>query len=385
MTAATDAPPSLQVRRGGSTSEDAQVAVRELAEAIRQDDMSLVIFYCGPDYDLAALGEAIKAEFGDVPTAGCTTSGHLAGGRYQHGGLVGASLASPRLAAHPYLIEGLADFTLEDGYKHAEALRGEAVRLGHRPEPSKTFVLHLIDALAGREEVVAMGLDMGLEGVQLVGGSAADESRIEGTFVYHDGAFRQDCAQLMMVHTDHKFHVFKHQHFAASDTKMVVTKADPSERVVKRINGRPAAQEYARILGIELNPGDASPLMRHPAVVRMAGEIFMRTPMAVDEDDGMRFACAIEEGVVLSTGVNHNMTDCLREEMETLREKIGTPAVLVGFDCTGRVHEMETTNQVDSISDIFNANNAVVFATYGEQLGGMHINQTLTAVAIAND
>ena len=73
----------------------------------------------------------------------------------------------------------------------------------------------------------------------------------DSTFVYCDGRFSSNSAILVLATTPLPFTEFKTQHFVPTDERLVVTEADPSMRVVKEINGLPAAEEYARILGIE--------------------------------------------------------------------------------------------------------------------------------------
>jgi hypothetical protein len=57
-------------------------------------------------------------------------------------------------------------------------------------------------------------------------------------------------------------------------------------------------------------------------------------------------------------------------------------------DCILRNLEATRTGQKEALGELFRRNNAVGFSTYGEQFGGVHINQTLTGIAIgggAND
>lgn len=57
---------------------------------------------------------------------------------------------------------------------------------------------------------------------------------------------------------------------------MVVTEADPASRTVLEINASPAAEEYARIIGTDVE--DLSPMLfaTHPVVVRVGGQDYVR-------------------------------------------------------------------------------------------------------------
>ena len=53
-------------------------------------------------------------------------------------------------------------------------------------------------------------------------------------------------------------------------------------------------------------------------------------------------------------------------------------------DCILRSLEIVESGLTDRVGDILAANNAVGFNTYGEQFCGVHINQTLTGVALGS-
>ena len=379
---ATGETTSTLVRQAYVTTLDPERAVAALREQLGPSDGAWITFFCSPDYDLARLGPAIQRGLPGAVVVGCTSAGHHGIGGYVHDGIVAASVRSDRLEAEVIRIDDLREITLEGAAIAARSLCQRMESRCGRPTSANSFVMLLSDALAAREEVLAMGLNMGLEGIRLFGGSAADEGRLEATCVYHDGAFLQNAAVATLVRTEHAFHIFKHAHFEPTETRMVVTRARPEARVVERINGRPAATEYARLLGIEVRPNDPMQFSHYPVMVRYGDEHFMRTPMDVDPAGPMRFACAIEEGVVLTTSRPRDLVQSLRESLEGIRAALGEPDLIVGCDCTGRLMEIEQKGLTEPVSRLLREANAVSFATYGEQLDSMHINQTLTGVAI---
>ena len=58
------------------------------------------------------------------------------------------------------------------------------------------------------------------------------------------------------------------------------------------------------------------------------------------------------------------------------------PQLVLGCDCVLRSLEMDQKGLREEIGRIFQENNVVGFATYGEQFNAMHVNQTFTGVAI---
>jgi hypothetical protein len=372
---------SLQVRRGASRAPDAAAAVRELRDAVAQDDTRLVLFYCAPDYDRGALASALQRELPGRTVIGCTTAGEIGPLGYLDGSLSGVSLAGDiRVAAAR--IDELRSFTAEDAALTIQRLRNRIESDGAPVDGSNTFAFLVIDGLSGLEEVVVSQLYRNLGDVQLFGGSAGDGTRFGATFIYHDGSFHQDCAVLVLMQTSQPFRVFKTQHFVRADDKLVVTGADPARRLVTEINGEPAGREYARIMGLDVV--DLTPLIFacHPVVVRMAGEEYVRSIQKVNDDGSLTFFCAIDEGVVLTVARGVDLIDGLERQFRELEAELGPPQLVLGCDCILRHLECKQRGITDRVGEIFAANNVVGFGTYGEQYNAVHVNQTFTGVAI---
>ena len=65
-----------------------------------------------------------------------------------------------------------------------------------------------------------------------------------------------------------------------------------------------------------------------------------------------------------------------------MRRQIGPPQLVLTCDCILRRLEIEQAGLREAVGDVLRRNNALGFNTYGEQFCGVHVNQTLTAVAL---
>ena len=170
---------SISIRKGTSQQRDTELAAAELFAALDQPDTKLVVFYCAADQDLPALAKAIQARFGATNVIGCTTAGEITPQGYLAGSLTGVSLASPQLDVATQVI-ALAPFeSVTAGHEVTALIK----RLGHRnelpPSATDTFAFLLIDGLAMQEElVVASCVHQNLQGIEMVGGSAADDRTV---------------------------------------------------------------------------------------------------------------------------------------------------------------------------------------------------------------
>jgi hypothetical protein len=65
-----------------------------------------------------------------------------------------------------------------------------------------------------------------------------------------------------------------------------------------------------------------------------------------------------------------------------LRQDIGPPQLVLGFDCVYRYLDLEKRQLLRQAGSVMSANNVIGFCTYGEQFSAMHVNQTFTGIAI---
>ncbi len=355
---------------------DVHEAVRELAAQIEQPNTKVCLVFFSDEYDPQQLGRALKEHL-PGPVVGCTTAGQLAETGFQRGGISGASLAGDELSAFPYLIHPLSSRN-EQVAKIAEDVRE---RLSVAALPAFGFLL--VDGLSMKEEPLISDLYMALGNVPIIGGSAGDSLKFERTFVFYDGELLQDAAVLTLFLTTLPFCIFKHQHFLPTATRLVITKADPDKRLVSEINGEPAAEAYAQLIGTTVDQLDSAVFSRHPLMLRIGNDYFVRSISNIEPDGGLKFFCAIDTGLVLTIGRGDSAVEALDHDLQRVKQEMGDPAVIIGCDCILRRLEMEDQGIDGSVGDLLAKSKVVGFSTYGEQINSVHVNQTFTGVAIA--
>ncbi|MGB0747870.1 MAG: nitric oxide-sensing protein NosP [Magnetospiraceae bacterium] len=371
-----------RIRQAVTSLADPQAAVKDLHDQLVQADMSMVVLFCSPDYPLCDLKSALAETFEGAKVVGCTTAGELSQNGYSEGSISGLSLARPDFNAASARITDLSHYTLTSGREIVSSLLEELKAQGVDPTPENTFAFLMIDGLCRCEELLVSTLYPALGGIQLFGGSAGDGMHFDRTFVLHDGEFHPESAVLTLVSTEHPFRIFNSQHFRSTGRKMVVTEADPANRIVTEINAEPAAHEYARLVGLEDAALTPMVFANHPVVVRVGGEDHVRSIQKVNADGSLTFFCAIDCGVVLTVAEGVDITQSVQNLMDNLNESIGHPDLIIGCDCVLRSLELERKQLRRELAPLFESNNFIGFNTYGEQYNSMHVNQTLTGVAI---
>jgi hypothetical protein len=373
-----------RIRRAQSCAIDARDAAREFHAAVAQPHMALVIFFCSVHYDLDTLASEMQHLFAGVQVIGCTTAGEIGPEGYRDRTISGASFPSGSFTAACGRIDGLQQFESIQARSLAQDLMQRLESLKPQTDASNSFALLLIDGLSVREEPVTRALQNVLGRLPLVGGSAGDGLSFGRTQVYFDGSFHTDSAVLALVTTHVPFRIFKTQHFVPTDQRFVVTAADSEHRIVNEIDGWPAAERYAQILGTDVKSLDPSCFAEQPIVVVIDGTNYVRSIQKVNPDGSLTFFCAIEEGLVLRGARGVDLVGNLEETFAEIRGAIGQPQLVVGCDCILRKLEMTQRGLVDRVEKVFHDNNVVGFSSYGEQHLGVHVNQTLTGIAIGD-
>jgi hypothetical protein len=376
-----DSQPSIRLSQ--SRAAEVRQAVQEFHAGVAQRDMELVVFFCSDEYDLDAVAEEMNRLFEGVQVAGCTTAGEIGPDAYCQHSLTGASFAAGSCTAVIGALEHLSQFDIARGNAFVQDLLQQLESRAPEANPDNSFAFLLIDGMAVREEPVALTLQHALDKIPLFGGSAGDDLKFSKTHVFSNGHFHSDCAALILVSTPLPFRIFKTQHFVSSEEeRLVVTASDPARRIVYEINGLPAAEEYARLIGVDVRDLNPMRFAASPIVVVIGGTDYVRSIQKVNADGSLTFFCAIEEGLVLRVAHGVDLVENLEQTFERIRAEIGPPQLVFGCDCILRRLEIFQTGLKERVETIFRQNNLIGFNSYGEQFHGVHVNQTLTGIAI---
>lgn len=361
------------VKRGFSTASDPDRAVQDLASQLGPD-LNAMIFFCGSGFDLDALGNAMNQHF-QCPVTGCTTAGEIyAPNGYLQDSLVGIGFTSSDISMTPVFIPSLKQLVAGKDQETLAAISSTSA--------SSQFAVMLIDGLSMLEERVVSLVQRHVGKLPLIGGSAGDGLDFRKTFVFHQGRFHSDAGIIALFETSLPFRVFRIQHFVPTETKLVITEADVDRRIVGEINGLPATEEYARIVGVTVSELSPEIFARHPLMLRIGGEYFVRSIQKANPDGSLSFYCAIANGLVLTLSKYGNLLQNLEYQLSSISQEISKPQLILGCDCILRRIELKSQNQTSRFKEAIAPYPYVGLNTYGEQYGGVHVNQTLTGLVL---
>ena len=371
-------------RSGCSTEMDTTKAVEQIYDAVVQDEISLVIFFCSQQYSLAQLAEQMTHKFAGIEVVGCTSSGCIGNEGYQDRGIVACSFSAEAFNFSVQLVPDVRQFSYHQADELVSQLKG-GVKSGSDDEQlgNHLFSLQFIDGLSLKEETFTQILSTALNDIPLLGGSAGDDLKFEHTHIFYQGGVFTNAGVVILGETPLRFQPFMIQHFLPTEKRLVVTESIPEKRIVTSLNGLPAAMEYARNVGCDVDELTAEIFASHPVLVKLGNEVYVRSIQQVNEDGSLTFFCAIDDGIVLSVAEAEEIVENLETELEKVKNKVGNLGLVIGFDCVFRYLEIEQQDRVGLVSDIFKKNCVFGFNSYGEQFSSMHVNQTFTGIAFA--
>lgn len=364
----------LEAKQAATQAVDEREAVAELVDQLGGDAPALTLFFCSSRYELPRLAAHLSAAF-PQNLVGCTSSGQIGRGGFELGGMSAMSLVTSELRVDLHAVAPLARCS-----EQAERI-GAAIRARRTARRVPAFGLVLVDGLSLAEERLVSSLYAALGDVPLVGGSAGDDLGFEATHVFHGGRFARDSAVLAYIETTLPFRTLRFQHFVPTDRRMVITDAIPEKRIVTEINGFPAAEEYARLIGRDVSALDADLFSKHPLLLRIHDEYFVRSIARRNDDDSLTFFCAIEPGLVLQIGRGVDPITAIKEGLAP-RAGEGSADVVIGCDCILRRLEFEGSRAAADVGRELALHHVFGFSTYGEQFNALHVNQTFTGVRL---
>lgn len=364
------------LRRAQAPAADPGAAARLASDL--GPDLALALLFVSPTADFAATMAAAARAFGATPVLGCTTAGEIAGG-YVEDRIIAVGFPAGDFAAETIAVP---DLDRIEPAALIDAMIRARQRLGaSHPGFVHEFAYLMVDGSTLREDALMAVVGHGLGPVPLFGGSAGDGTRFGQSYLAQGARVRTNAALLTFLRTRCPIRVFSFDHLDAGADQMVVTGADPAQRRVCEINAAPAAVEYARLLGKPAGQLDPFTFAAHPLVVRVGGRYHVRSIQRVENGTDLVFFSAIDEGVVLTLATPRDIARSLESNLARLADA-GPVDSILACDCILRRMEAQQKQQTREVSQVLARHNVTGFSTYGEQFGAMHVNLTMTGVAI---
>ena len=344
-----------------------------LAAQLSDISAKFILFFASSSFEPVALGAAMKKHFPKADIIGCTTAGELVNEKVLNNSVV--AMAFDAEALDDVAIGVVENLKTENQVPQVFTAFEKHTGQKMIDLDVKQYVgLILIDGLSGAEEKV-MDKIGDLTNILFVGGSAADDMKLQTTYVFANGKAYTNAAVLALLKPKTGFEVVKTQSFCATQKVLKATRVNEAERIVYEFNGKPAREVYANAVELPVEQA-TSKFMDQPFGLMVGEEPYVRG-LREFQDDALVFFCHIKEGMELSLLQPTDIVQDTRAVLQDKQEKLGKISGLIHFNCCFRQLQLKQWGQWEEYGKIFADIPTVGFSTYGEQYLG-HINQTST-------
>lgn len=365
------------VQVGRSDAPDALCAVQEAAASLTVADTCFVLAFVPDALNIETVVAALNAVMQGTPVFGCTTAGQITGDGYESDALLLLGFPRTNFRCASILFKDIRPLS-------ATQVASEAQRFVEKFQHTARWnrlALLLADGLSKQEDLLVSTLESVLSDLPIFGGSAGDGLRFEQTFVLHEGRAHSNAAVLLLIETNLEFQGVGFDHFLPVGTPIIITDANPNERLVYEINGSPAALEYARLVGCRVDDLSPEVFAENPMLLQHHADHYVRAINDATEGHALSFLAAIDDGLILTLGRGREILETLTTGLSLHDKKGHAPDFILGFDCVLRRLEIEQKQLLHEVSRVLQARRVFGFNTYGEQQSGVHMNQTFVGVA----
>ena len=356
----------------------------EILANVKCDEIELLLFHTSTLFDLDTVAKEISARFPHVNIVGCTSAGEFNKNGYGTEKLLAVAFLKNEFSIATALVPNLGEVNFDEAHDIASGLRRALQGRERRYDTEQHFVISVLDGLTRHEEHFLETFATAFGNIPHLGGSAGDDLKLEATYVFYNGEFHRDAAVLLLVGTGKPFTVFSIDHINSPVSKLVVTHADPESRTVYEINGEPAAQYYASLLGMKAEDLTPDVFSMFPLAVMVGGKYFIRSIQKVDlATNAITFYCAVDIGIILTFVQLGDCIEALESKLDKLRTQLGEPEFVYACDCFLRRLEIQQGKNDHEIRRLQQMYNVAGFNAYGEHIHSVHLNQTFTGVYFA--
>jgi hypothetical protein len=383
----------VELKSARTTLPDAAAAAEELVLQLGVDHPKLVTLFSSSDRDQRALNRALRERLPkETRLLGATTAGEIDNQGIHMGSVVASALSGDFEVAL-----GLGDNLSSDAITAGAAATARACeQLGVKPQdldPRRNVGLVIDDGFRYKKEELLLGVLDRNPALTLVGGGANNidpNQREQMPEIHVDGEVMTDAVVLALFRTSAPFAALRSHWYQPTGETVRITKTDETCTRAIEIDGTPAAQRYAEILGVssdELEFGLPNGFARRPTALKVGREYFIRAPWKPLPDGSILFANLLDEGAELELMQLDDMARATERFFEEeLPRRVQSPTAALLFHCTARYWYAQAMGRTEELSRTFKkAPPAAGMNVFFEIYAGFPINTTLTVLAFGQN
>ncbi|MDR2965378.1 MAG: response regulator [Treponema sp.] len=353
--------------------------IDRIVQEIEQPNIKVVIYFFSPSFEKYHPQKEISRAFPGAVCIGSSMCGGWASTGAVEKGISIMSLSSDEVAeVYVTFQEGVKKEPIDAAHAAIDDLKYKTT--GNIINPDEYLGLIFFDGLCLGELIMKeFSMEQSLN-MAFVGGAAADEMTFTKTLVCYEDTLSSDGLVVAILKMKIPFFFNHYVHYLPTHNSFTITRVEIMKRIAWEINGEPAADFYARQVGVDdTKKLTAKIFAKNPLGLILGESIYIRSPNLVVDGKGLQFYCYIEAGTRVFLLKQGDIITHAQNSIAGVSQFLpGIQGCLI-FNCIQRHLELIENKKIDAFNEVFSKYPMIGFNTYGEELFTHH-NQTLTAV-----
>lgn len=355
---------------GYSYSNSAKEAVEEASKELHTP--KLIIYFSRINYfkDVTSL---LKEKFPNSTTIGCTSCGEIS----KDGIKEGLSLIAfdENITLKTMIMENINEAPII----YIEKLK----KFKEGFDKKNTIAFEITDGVSNSEEksLPVLSSIFGEDNIPVVGASAADDLSFTQTYTSYNGEIYSNATIVTLIHNNTgKINVYKENIYEPTEHEFVVTKANPKERKIYELDGKPIIKTYADTLNIP-ETEVSKYFMSNPIGRIIGNESFISSFKKVEPDNSFSFYARIYQNSYVSILRLKDPMKVLDKTIHTIKSEMPSISGSIVINCIFRTLLFKEKNLTNAFtSKLQNLSSFAGITSYGEQLNNKHLNQTMILI-----
>lgn len=247
-----------------------------------------------------------------------------------------------------------------------------------------TCCLEFCSAFSNGEEIVLDTFDEALKdtNIQLAGScSGADEKLYQTRVALNGTVFNNTCVFIFIRNLNGRIFILKENLFKPTAKTLTATKVDCENRIVYEYDEEPAADAVAKALDIPLEVFEQEYFL-HPVGHVLDNQVSIVSNGRIDPDGSIVCYAKIFNHTRVTLFEFADLDSALFEFSGALLAKTKSPSFAISIGCMSNVIILERKKLFSKWTKALSGNfeKFIGISGYGEQMKGVHVNQTMIAV-----
>ncbi|AZV58273.1 FIST N-terminal domain-containing protein [Clostridium sp. AWRP] len=243
-----------------------------------------------------------------------------------------------------------------------------------------TVCLEFCVGTTNSEEKVLSTINSLLEvyGIPLFGGTSADDGEFQTTYVGLNGkVYSNNCVFVLIRNLGGKIKIYKENIFKKTNHSFLVTKVDPKKRIVYELNERPCAEVIAESLNVPVS-SIRELLDTHPLGRVVGNDLYISANRNLIDDKAISYYSRIYKNTSVILLEPDNYKEILKSTIAKINNDFDHISCAIMINCVARTMFFEQEGFAEKFAkQLGELGDYIGFASYGEQMGDYHFNQTM--------